>query len=227
MDKLLQINFFIILLLLSISGCMSDKSPIDPRLDGSIDTIVIKPGPEGKDAIVSSYYPEHNFGNGLSLNAMISNIDRIPYVERAYIDFDLSSIPTGASILNAELKLYADTVLMTGGYTGHSTSSAGSFETNEWVVETITSPWEENSITWFNIPSTDISSKIACAPATTFFQNYTINVTDHIAQQFRYRGSSYGFLIKLKDENGSRKISFCSSDYAYPKLRPELMVVYQ
>lgn len=206
---------------------MSDKSPLDPRLDGSIDTIVIKPGPEGKDAIVSSYYPEDNFGNDLSLNAMTSSIDRIPYVERAYIDFDLSSIPTGANILYAELKLYADTIIKVGGYTGHSTTSNGSYITNAWVVEKITSPWEENTITWFNIPSTDVTSRIDLAPATLFSQTYTINVTAQIAKQFRYRGSSYGFLIKLKEENETRKISFCSSDYAYPKLRPELTVVYQ
>lgn len=205
---------------------MSDKSPIDPRLDGSIDTIVIKPGPEGKDAIVSSYYPEENYGSGLSLNAMISNIDRIPYVERAYIDFDLSVIPSGASILNAEIRLYADTVLKTGGYTGHSTTNS-SYGTNEWVLETVTSPWEENTISWFNIPETDVSSIIECAPATSFSQSYSINVTAQIANQFRYRGSAFGFLIKLKDEKESRKISFCSSDYAYPALRPELIVVYK
>lgn len=206
---------------------MSDKSSLDPRLDGSIDTILVKPGPEGKDALISSYYPEENYGNGLSLNATTSNIDRIRYVERAYIDFDLSFIPKGATILKAELKLYADTIVKVGGYTGHSTTSNGSYDTNEWVVETIVSPWEENTITWFNTPSTSVSSKIDLAPATSFSQSYTIDVTAHIDNQFRYRGSSYGFLIKLKDENGTRKISFCSSDHGYPALRPELTVVYQ
>ncbi|WP_028981788.1 DNRLRE domain-containing protein [Sporocytophaga myxococcoides] len=207
---------------------MSDKSQLgNARPDGSIDTIVVKPGPEGKDAIVSSYFPEENYGNVLSLNAMISNIDRIPYVERAYIDFDLSLIPSGTSILYAELTLYADTVIKTGGYTGHSTSSAGSYGPNEWLVETVTSPWEENTISWFNAPATDVSSKINCASATTFSQSYAINVTESIARQFKYRGSAFGFLIRLRDENGARKISFCSSDYTFPKLRPELKVVYK
>jgi hypothetical protein len=146
MNKLFQMYFFFGLLV-SLFGCRYDLEDEDiaPGLDGSIHSLVLKPGPEGKDAIISSYYPEDNFGNGVSLNAMTADLNRIPYVERAYIDFDLSSIPSKATILNASLILYADTVSNHGGFTGYSTSASR----NEWVLESLTTPWEETTITWF------------------------------------------------------------------------------
>jgi TGF-beta propeptide len=57
--------------------------------------------------------------------------------EKAYIQFNLSSIPTGASISQATLKLYVNAV-----------TTAGSFE-----VYSVNVPWSESAITYSNEPA--------------------------------------------------------------------------
>lgn len=210
-------------------GCKSDLDPMGRGPTGMVvDTIIIKPGPEGKDAIVTSYYPENNNGDGQLLNAIAASVDRVPYVERAYIDFDLSALPGDADILYAQMKLFADTVVNVAGYTGHSVSGTSGYNTsNAWILEKVISPWEENTVSWFNVPSTSSTSPIELPSSTSFNQAYEVDVTEAITNQFRFKGSSYGFLLKLKEEKSTRKISFCSSDYSYPQLRPQLTIVYR
>ncbi len=77
-----------------------------------------------------------------------------PCVDRGLIKFDISSIPSNATIINASLSLYPDdnaTIGITGQPT-YGTNNAG------WL-QRITSPWTYNTVTWNTLPTTPLLMK--------------------------------------------------------------------
>src|SRR5689334_3385414 len=82
-----------------------------------------------QDAYTSSASPATNYGKAVTLG--VSN--NATSIQNAYVQFDLSSIPTGytgANVAKATLKLYVNTV-----------PGAGSFE-----VDYVNSSWTEATI---------------------------------------------------------------------------------
>jgi len=89
--------------------------------------------PAVQDTYVSSAYPNENFGWEDRLN--IVNIGTAMF-ERAYLQFDLSSLPSGVSIAKAELQL----------------SLAGLDGQDEIGAYSVSSNWGESQTTWNNQP---------------------------------------------------------------------------
>jgi hypothetical protein len=58
--------------------------------------------PSDKDALIWEYYPDSTYGDGETLTI----IDRDGYIERSILEFDLSSMPYGATIISAVLYIY-------------------------------------------------------------------------------------------------------------------------
>ncbi|MBI5407727.1 MAG: DNRLRE domain-containing protein [Nitrospirae bacterium] len=100
---------------------------------GASEYVVLQPGPvDGKDAYVDWWNPDTNYGDfpwfygiGLPQHA-------------AYVQFDLSSIPVGSTILSAKIALWAE------------------YMDGTIYFRRVTSSWDEMTITWNNQPSTDI-----------------------------------------------------------------------
>ena len=70
-------------------------------------TLTLQPnGIWGKDAFVSSNVLSTGQGNSHEFDAAAWTIAGLPLTIRGLIDFDLSSLPTGASIQSAQLTLY-------------------------------------------------------------------------------------------------------------------------
>ncbi len=225
--------FFLWLILIFLVSC---SNPVCLAPNGEVDTkvinrftIVMQPGAEGKDAGVSTYYPEENFGNVKSLNALTWTENVLPYTERGYIDFNVKEyLPSGAKIVSAYLKLFADTINKAPSIIGHSVQSyQGVKLNNEWQIYRIVSPWNENEITWFDQPEVSMTDVFNLPGPQFSVQSFTIDVTEHIRQKYKGTSGYNGFMIRNKVESPYQCVVFCSSDNDRKELRPQLEVEYE
>lgn len=138
---------------------------------------------------------------------------------RALINFDLSSIPSGATIQSAELDLYAFGPI--GAYSGHTGTA------NSCWLQPITASWAENTVTWNNQPATTTTNQVSLAVSSFATQNYfNIDVTTIIANQYANPTSFYGVMLRLQTEATTNILAFASSDNANSDLHPALTITY-
>jgi len=179
-----------------------------------LETLVIQPGPEGKDAYVKLIRwndgSESYSGEGDSDYLEIFYEDYGRTIYESLIQFPLSSIPSTAEVVSAKLALYGQ----------------GAFvqETSNIYVNKITSSWDESSVKWNTKPSYgDIISSSTMTDETKWHEwNITSVVQDWINGSF-----NYGLALKTYD---SRPVlsdhSFKSSDYSDSTKRPKLIIQY-
>ncbi len=194
-------------------------------LDGnSQTTLVLQPGDSlGKDALLHGLSSQinNNYGSNGQLAASAWTFSGIPGVVRSVLEFDLSSVPNGATIDSAFLSLYAwDS---NAGLGQHSTLSGS----NECWIQRITSSWDESTVTWNDQPTTTIINQVAMAASTIPTQDYLdIDVTNLVQDMLDNPSSSFGFLIRLQNESYHRQMNFASSDHDKRTLHPKLVVNY-
>ncbi len=182
-------------------------------------TIVIQPGQEGKDALVWSAYPYYHFGDSPKFTCITWSHYKEVCTTRSMIEFDLTAIPSNATINDARLSLYfASQDPFPAGHTGN----------NESWLRMITEPWEEDDVTWSNQPAITTSYQVYLPASTDPTMDYTdIDVTALISLQFTEPDQYHGFLLQLADESIFKGLLFASGDYMVnPDLRPRLEVNY-
>jgi len=174
-------------------------------------TLTIQPGPEeGKDSMVIwEDNPDINYGSHPDL--MIGNSS--DYYYRSFLQFDLSTLPTHAVIVNADLSLYQ-----------YDTSGT---EDLSIALHLVTESWEESSIIWtdqanYTAPETTISviageSTWLSWDLTSILQEWLDGITPN-----------YGIVLTDVEEFSGQTFIYChSSDYTTdPTLRPRLEIVY-
>lgn len=189
---------------------------------GTAYTINIQPGADrGKDAIInvkdqSDNYGNLNYGTFTDIRAQRWTTGGIWFKERGLVEFDLSSIPPYAVIINAKLNLYG---------LAHSWSG----QSNAGVLQRITSPWAESVVTWNNQPSATSTGEVAIPGSTSSTQNYQLDVTSHVIDMVQNAERNYGWMIKLNGEGNSSlaKLDFASSDYTTDaNKRPKLEITF-
>ena len=139
---------------------------------------------------------------------------------RELIKFDLSSIPTAATVQSAKLYLYAT------GYI--NTSVQGHSGSNTALLERITSPWSESTVTWATAPTSSGIDEVAVPQSTVSDQDYVINVTQLVSRMVSSPSTNYGFYFHLVTEDPANGawLFFYSSDHTDPTKRPKLVVTY-
>lgn len=206
-------------------------------------TVTFKPGPAaGQDALIFTTYGCHpsqypsppeqlNFGSDPEL----------PYVDwtydnqgcpngthRSLVRFNgLSTIPSGATITNATLRLYGVPSSSILPIHGNSQYSGSPFSlTNPGWVRRATNGWNENTVTWNTQPSSTTTNQVAIPVSTSQWNwNVSLNVTG-IVQDIFSSGINNGFLLRLQTEGYYRSVLFASSDHSNSDLWPELEVTY-
>ena len=187
-------------------------------------TLTIQPNESvGKDTYVDSLHPSQNFG---SSNQLVTSVYSANMLCRIYIQFDVSSIPSGVVIEDAKLELYH--------WTGQNTSYGG-YAAPVGVYK-VTSAWNESDITWDNQPTFDKTAvDIITVPASAAKSYLSWNVTDLVNGWRPVRSDfnvhvlrvNYGVVLIDTDENTYEGWkSFRSSDETNPDQRPKLVITY-
>ncbi|MCX6233897.1 MAG: PKD domain-containing protein [Bacteroidetes bacterium] len=186
-------------------------------------TITLQPGPEdGKDAFISTYYPDQNYYYHIDYIAMAWTAGGIPFVVRSLIEFDLSVVPSGASIINASLSLY-NSPDPTNNHGEHSSLSGP----NTCWLQRITDEWDEYTVTWNNQPSTTTLHQVTLKQSVDPHQDYEdIDVTQLIKDIIDNPETGHGFMIRLITEEYYRCMIFASSDHPDPNLHPKLAITF-
>jgi PKD repeat protein len=182
-------------------------------------TIYLQPGPEGKDAMVWTIKPDDNFATTPKFASMSWTHSGVPGKDRSYIDFDLSVIPPGRTIVDARLNLYF--LCLEPNYFGH-TGDNGSW------LRLITEPWDESTITWNFQPASTDFDQVYLPPSTDPYMDYTdIDVTALIRHEYEEPETYYGMMLRLITEWPYRCLLFASGDYTDTvEMRPMLQVTY-
>lgn len=138
---------------------------------------------------------------------------------------ELSTIPSNAVIVSATLRLYGVTSDRNTSYPG----APASYYENTVVVQQVTSPWNENTVTWNTQPSTTTANQFIIPQSTSQYNwNYTNSSSELVAMvQNMVSGNNYGFMLRLQTEQHYRNMVFASSDHPDASLHPELEVTYK
>ncbi len=175
-------------------------------------TVTIQPGPDvSMDAHVEEVIPDGNLG--LSETIWIGEWPG-GQRNRAYLQFDLSSIPTTAVVLKAELSLYY-----------HNSSAAQPVDIGAYEV---TSSWNDGTITW-NVQPTSASTpeyvRKVQATATDYFISWYID--DLVQGWIDGSIANYGVVLRDTDETTTKACKgFYASDWVYGPRCPKLVIQY-
>lgn len=146
---------------------------------------------------------------------------------RSLLKFDeLSTIPTNATILSAELKLFAGVITSYSISSGGSSSLTGS---NDCYIQRITNNWNDQTVTWNTQPTTTTINQLIIPP-TNSPTNYVNNSSDLLATieyWVQNPSQNYGFMLKLITESYYRNMTFASCKNTDPTKWPELTITYQ
>jgi hypothetical protein len=176
-----------------------------------VNNLILQPGPSnGKDAVVRSNLPSNNYGSTSWMT--IRRWQSWNITNRIFIEFDLTTIPQNAIILDADLSIFR--------YAG--LSSVSPLEVNK-----VTQSWAENTITWSNAPNvTNVDMKTQPVNGINNFF-HTINVTSHVQEFVNYPHLNLGWRLKCQDESSDNGSHYRTSEYtSIPVHRPKLVISY-
>ncbi|MDR1627738.1 MAG: DNRLRE domain-containing protein [Oscillospiraceae bacterium] len=213
-------------------------------------TVVFKPGPAiGQDAMVMMNNPSTscstwvstNYGNYVVFFPSAWTWNGSSCGEgwgRGLLKFDeLSTIPTDATIISAELKLYG---VPSNASHPHGNSSypggPSTYYSNPSSLYKVMSSWDEQTVAWNTQPSIASNPTINIPPTDAQWNwNFTtnsdpsnsVNLQQIVQEWVQNPAQNFGFMLKLNTEIYYRGLLFASSDHSDPNLWPELIVTYE
>jgi hypothetical protein len=142
-----------------------------------------------------------------------------PLYYRGLLRFDLSSIPSTATIVSAKLTLYSNPTPLNGNLV-----DANSGTNNSMYVQRVSTSWA-STVTWQNQPSTVTTSQIS-VPSTTQSRLDLVDMdVTNLVKDMQQLGN-FGFMIKLQNETTYNCRIFCSSKYSDATKHPKLVIQY-
>jgi|GEM_PF-2895406 len=134
--------------------------------------------------------------------------------ERGIIQFDLSSIPYGSTIMSAHFQY--DVLVVSGVATADKV----------FQIQFIPTSWNETTVTWASQPwgnDGTITDMPAPVSVTAALVSFNTNVTSHVSYAVE-RKLPYGWL--LKKNNGNGLITIASNNHSNTLGRPKLVIQY-
>ncbi|MCH2046518.1 MAG: DNRLRE domain-containing protein [Saprospiraceae bacterium] len=186
-------------------------------------TIVLQPGPkDGKDAMVWRHGGDLNYGDLESITTYTWTNNSLLSHKRAFIEFDLSMIPSDAVITDAKFSFYFNPIDQYEGFEFHT-------GVNGLYLDRISSPWDEHTVTFNSQPTTTEVNRVSIPASTSQTQDYEgIDVTNLIIDMHNSSIGNNGFMIRMADEDYPyRSVIIASSDHPHQNLRPKLEVTYE
>jgi hypothetical protein len=144
---------------------------------------------------------------------------------RTLLGFSLEAVPKGAEILSAKLSMFG----MPQSYTLHAqaTIPGGNAGANNLLIQRVTSPWTESTVTWNTQPTSTTDGQLEL-PASNLVWEYNVTDIDVTSMiKTMQAGDNNGFMIKLKTETPYAGITYMSREYADTTKRPTLTITYK
>jgi fibronectin type 3 domain-containing protein len=188
------------------SSVVAVKKAMGTGTAGTPTDLVIQP------AIADTYVREDNTTNYGGATTMVVQTRNGARNRRAFVQFDLSGIPAGATINSATLELYA-----TAGGTDRTLD-----------VDQITATWAEASVNWSTQPTFNATpvASVAMGTATGAWKIWNIQ---SLVQSWVGGTANYGVLVKDSVESFSNTAiawTFATRENATTANRPILRVNY-
>jgi hypothetical protein len=168
-------------------------------------TLVLQPdGAAGKDSCVTATIPDTNFGTNPEV------VINYAGPNHGMIEFDLSAIPPGATILTATLEILENT-------------NCG-FNENLIELRLNDAAWDEATVTWNNAPT--YGPSLGTNSGETGGCDWIIwDVTGAVTDWYDGTSTNYGF--RIVGPGGGNVIKYMwSSDFGTAASRPILRVTY-
>jgi hypothetical protein len=165
---------------------------------------------DGKDASVDTYYPDQNYATHTEIGAGRGTADTV----RAYIEFDLSSIPDNVVITSAAVGLYYYRTV------GSATAPIGVYLVEE--------SWTESNTTWNHQPDSATTPEDTLTVPTSVTNAFLYwDITDLVKDWLDGTIDNNGVMFRDTDESTVEAWKgFYSSDYGTPAQRPQLIIEY-
>ncbi len=144
-----------------------------------------------------------------------------PVYERGAVQFDMSTIPSDATITSAHLMLFSTHHPVSGDLV-HANGGTD----NSMLVQQITSSWDPATVRWLNQPATTTDGQITVAATDQPFLDLDIDVTDMVSGMIK-NNTNHGFLIKLQDEVQYNARAFSASTDTDASKHPKLVITYK
>lgn len=198
-----------------------------PALSQAQNSKIILNHTQCKDAAVDIYdnsIDNKNWG-ALSETGLVAwTSSGLPLTMHSLIWFDLSVFTSQskanispAQIKNATLHLYTPE---NPGFVPQ-----GNRGNNAFQVFRVTSPWDENTVTWAKKPAYD-NSIVTNVPDITvqYSTHFAADVTPQVKTMAANNNTNYGLYIKLLNETTYRSVAIASKEHPDVNLRPWLEI---
>jgi hypothetical protein len=185
-------------------------------------TITLQPNANPYEMNLANYDGSDATGlTQVSLEASAWTENTVPITIRGLVEFDLSSIPSGATVGSAHLYLYSNPTPNTGNFI-----DANFGPDNSFAIRQVSTPWSPNSVSWFNAPSVRTDNEVVVPSTDSSRLDLNIDVTAQVASMVK-NSANYGFMLQLQSEvTYTSRIFVASHNTTYPDKHPKLVVVY-
>jgi hypothetical protein len=165
---------------------------------------------------------EGSYNGAPEVGATVWTYNGITVFQRGLFKFDLTSIPSSATIISAKLSLYSTPTPFNGDLV-----HANSGPDNSMLIQRVVSPWIASSVKWNNQPGTTTVGQITIPHTSqSFLDLIDVNVTDLVKAMVN-NNSNYGFMIRLQTEAIYNSRIFASSFYYDASKHPKIVIQYQ
>ena len=143
-----------------------------------------------------------------------------PGTFRSYVRFDLTGLPSDASIDSAKLDLFYPGI----GESGHEGD-------NGFLIQRVLSSWQAAELNWNNqpdiAPETADQNRITVMESVVLNQNYHIRITGMVRYWQANPDQNYGMRLSLQTEQFYRRVMIASSESADDAYRPKITIFYR
>jgi hypothetical protein len=215
MNTILRITTLLLVTGIISSSCKKDKNPTL--------TLTLQPAnnPTEVHIIGNNTDVESSHNGAPELGASAWTYLGSPITQRGIVRFDLSSIPSTATIKSAKLTLYSNPTPQNGDLV-----HANSGPNNAMLIQQVVTNWTASTVKWVNQPSTTTANQILIAHTTQPFLDLADIDVKPMVQNMVAGNANYGFMIRLQTETMYNSRIFGSSFYTDAAKHPKLVVEY-
>lgn len=177
---------------------------------------IIPDANNGQNAIISSLEHDKNFSTEEN-NHLYSSVNG-EFSNKIRVLIDFIEIPKNVEIDSAFLTLKFNTTSIYG---------KENYGINQFVISRVISPWDREDVIWDNQPVVSEFNKIYQDKVVLNNDPNRINVTKLVQEISNDYDNSYGFQIKLLNEDQNSLLILASSNHPDKNLRPQLQVYYK